>query len=187
MVLLHRAALRPGYRVLDIGCGTGTLATLIKRTHPDVEVVELTPTPRLLPAPDAKQRRRRFRSSSIRDLEMTFRTPRRASTVCSRRSFPPLAARPKGQDTACSPERPQAWRRASHARLRGPREWLERCSRPLTSLKPTFEREFREQSLEHYEGVWLCGSAESDAVRTHRLLLGLSEADRGKASCALSR
>ncbi|MFZ1141548.1 MAG: class I SAM-dependent methyltransferase [Candidatus Sulfotelmatobacter sp.] len=48
MVLLDHAALRPGYRVLDIGCGTGTLATLIKRLHPDVEVVGIDPDPKAL-------------------------------------------------------------------------------------------------------------------------------------------
>jgi len=48
MVLLDHAALRPGYRVLDIGCGTGTLATLIKRFHSDVEVVGIDPDPKAL-------------------------------------------------------------------------------------------------------------------------------------------
>lgn len=48
MVLLDHAALQPGYRVLDIGCGTGTLATLIKRIHPDVEVVGIDPDPKAL-------------------------------------------------------------------------------------------------------------------------------------------
>jgi hypothetical protein len=81
MVLLDHAALQPGYRVLDIGCGTGTLATLIKRVILMSRWLESTPTPRLLPAPDAKQRRRGFPSNSTRDLEMTFHTPRRASTV----------------------------------------------------------------------------------------------------------
>lgn len=48
MVLLDHAALRPGYRVLDIGCGTGTLATLIKSFHPGVEVVGIDPDPKAL-------------------------------------------------------------------------------------------------------------------------------------------
>lgn len=48
MVLLGHAALRPDYRVLDIGWGTGTLATLIKRFHPDVKVVGIDPDPKAL-------------------------------------------------------------------------------------------------------------------------------------------
>ena len=48
MVLLDHAALQSGYRVLDIGCGTGTRATLIKRVHPDVEVVGILPDPKAL-------------------------------------------------------------------------------------------------------------------------------------------
>ncbi len=42
-VLLNQAKLGPSQRVLDVGCGTGTLATLIKRTHPDVVVVGIDP------------------------------------------------------------------------------------------------------------------------------------------------
>ena len=46
--LLDQVALRPGQRVLDVGCGTGTLATLIKQLHPEVEVVGLDPDPKAL-------------------------------------------------------------------------------------------------------------------------------------------
>jgi ubiquinone/menaquinone biosynthesis C-methylase UbiE len=45
---LDQAALRTAHRVLDIGCGTGTLATLVKRLHPSVEVVGLDPDPNAL-------------------------------------------------------------------------------------------------------------------------------------------
>jgi ubiquinone/menaquinone biosynthesis C-methylase UbiE len=47
-VLLDQAALHAGLRVLDIGCGTGTLAVLIKRLYPDVSVVGLDPDPKAL-------------------------------------------------------------------------------------------------------------------------------------------
>src|SRR5215472_6472933 len=46
--LLDQADLRPTYRVIDIGCGTGTLAVLIKRLHPDAEVVGIDPDPKAL-------------------------------------------------------------------------------------------------------------------------------------------
>ncbi len=47
-MLLDQAALCPSHRVLDIGCGTGTLAILIKRLHPGVTVVGLDPDPKVL-------------------------------------------------------------------------------------------------------------------------------------------
>ena len=47
-VLLDQAALHAGLRVLDIGCGTGTLAVLAKRLHPDVSVAGLDPDPKAL-------------------------------------------------------------------------------------------------------------------------------------------
>jgi len=43
--LIHQANLRPGYRVLEVGCGTGTLTLMIKRLHPETEVVGLDPDP----------------------------------------------------------------------------------------------------------------------------------------------
>ncbi len=46
--LIDQAALRATHRVLDIGCGTGTLATLVKRLYRNVEVVGLDPDPKAL-------------------------------------------------------------------------------------------------------------------------------------------
>lgn len=55
--LLDQAALRAGERVLDIGCGTGTLAVLIKRRYPQVEVTGLDPDPSALERAARKARR----------------------------------------------------------------------------------------------------------------------------------
>ena len=38
-LLASQADVRPGHRVLDVGCGTGTLAILMKRRCPDAEVI----------------------------------------------------------------------------------------------------------------------------------------------------
>ena len=36
--LIAQAHIQPGQRLLDVGCGTGTLALLIQHAHPDAEV-----------------------------------------------------------------------------------------------------------------------------------------------------
>ena len=46
--LVEHADLRSGQRILEIGCGTGNLALLIKRLQPDADVVGLDPDPRAL-------------------------------------------------------------------------------------------------------------------------------------------
>lgn len=46
--LVEQARLKPGHKVLDLGCGTATLTILIKKIHPDAEVVGLDGDPRIL-------------------------------------------------------------------------------------------------------------------------------------------
>ena len=46
--LVDQAAIRPNHRVIEIGCGTGNLSILIKRLHPQAEVIGLDPDPKAL-------------------------------------------------------------------------------------------------------------------------------------------
>ena len=46
--LITQARSEAGQRVLDIGCGTGTLMLLLKKQHPAVEVIGLDPDPKAL-------------------------------------------------------------------------------------------------------------------------------------------
>jgi ubiquinone/menaquinone biosynthesis C-methylase UbiE len=66
--LLDQAAIRPAHRVLDIGCGTGTLATLIKRVHRDAEVVGLDPDPKAL----ARARRKAAQAATAIRFDQGF-------------------------------------------------------------------------------------------------------------------
>jgi ubiquinone/menaquinone biosynthesis C-methylase UbiE len=43
--LIEQAQVKSGFRVLDIGCGTGTMAVLIKKLHPEADVVGIDPDP----------------------------------------------------------------------------------------------------------------------------------------------
>ena len=55
--LADEAALESADRVLEIGCGTGNLALLVKRMRPQVEVVGLDPDPKALARAARKARR----------------------------------------------------------------------------------------------------------------------------------
>ena len=66
--LIDQAAIRPGNRILDIGCGTGTLATLVKQLHPDVDVVGLDPDPKAL----ARARRKAQRAAVSIQFDQGF-------------------------------------------------------------------------------------------------------------------
>jgi len=47
-LLIAQAAIRPGQRVLDLGCGTGTLAVMAKLAQPSAEVSGLDADPEML-------------------------------------------------------------------------------------------------------------------------------------------
>lgn len=46
--LIQQANIQPGQRVLDLGCGTATLTIMIKRSHPQSEVIGLDGDPAVL-------------------------------------------------------------------------------------------------------------------------------------------
>jgi SAM-dependent methyltransferase len=56
-VLIEQASINPGLRVLDVGCGTGSLAVLIKKSHPGAEVVGLDPDPAAIAMANRKAKR----------------------------------------------------------------------------------------------------------------------------------
>jgi ubiquinone/menaquinone biosynthesis C-methylase UbiE len=58
--LIEQAQIKPGFRVLDIGCGTGSLAVLIKRMHPESEVVGIDPDPAAISVAERKANRARL-------------------------------------------------------------------------------------------------------------------------------
>lgn len=55
--LIEQAEIRAGHRVLDLGCGTGTLAIMVKRAQPEAEVVGLDADPQMLRVASAKAAR----------------------------------------------------------------------------------------------------------------------------------
>jgi SAM-dependent methyltransferase len=55
--LLRQAQLRPGHRVLDIGCGTGSLVVLTKTLYPHVDAFGVDPDDKALARAKRKARR----------------------------------------------------------------------------------------------------------------------------------
>ena len=55
--LIKQANIQPSQRVLDLGCGTGTLVVLLKRKYPAAEIVGVDPDPKALQRAQKKVRR----------------------------------------------------------------------------------------------------------------------------------
>ncbi len=71
--LIRHANIRAGHRVLDLGCGTGTLTILIQQMYPDVQVVGLDADEKILEIARAKARK--ANAEIIFDQGMAFRLP----------------------------------------------------------------------------------------------------------------
>src|SRR5262245_1667398 len=67
-VLIEQADLQPAHRVLEIGCGTGTLLVQIKQMHPAVDVTGLDPDPKAL----ARAKRKADAASLMVHLDRGF-------------------------------------------------------------------------------------------------------------------
>src|SRR6266481_1222786 len=102
--LLEQAEMRPGQRVLDVGCGTGSLAVMIKRLRSDVDVVGLDPDPKALAR--ARQKAEREGASIRLDRGFSDKLPYPAASfdlVFSSLMFHHLPAEEKGGDAARDP------------------------------------------------------------------------------------
>ena len=53
--LIEQAQIQPGMRVMDLGCGTGTLAIMAKQAQPNAEVVGIDADPEMLKVAYAKK------------------------------------------------------------------------------------------------------------------------------------
>ena len=55
-LLLDQAAVQPGHKVLDVGCGTGTLLLMLKQREPAAEVFGVDGDPNVLKLAEQKVR-----------------------------------------------------------------------------------------------------------------------------------
>jgi ubiquinone/menaquinone biosynthesis C-methylase UbiE len=71
--LIDQAKIRSGQRVLDLGCGTGTLTIMIKQAHPDSVVIGLDGDPQILKI--ARRKAKEAHSPITFDEGMAYQLP----------------------------------------------------------------------------------------------------------------
>src|SRR5919201_3788598 len=77
--LVDQMQIQRGERILDVGCGTGTLDLLIKEKHPDADVVGLDPDADILAIARRKAERAGVEIRFRRGLPIGWPIPVRAS------------------------------------------------------------------------------------------------------------
>lgn len=71
--LIEQAQIRSGQRILDVGCGTGTLTVMIKQAHPNSEVSGLDGDPQILEI--ARYKAAQADTSITFDVGMAYQLP----------------------------------------------------------------------------------------------------------------
>jgi ubiquinone/menaquinone biosynthesis C-methylase UbiE len=71
--LIEQAGIQAGHRVLDLGCGTATLAIMVKQTIPAADVIGLDADPQMLSVARSKSARENIQIQL--DEGMTFNLP----------------------------------------------------------------------------------------------------------------
>jgi ubiquinone/menaquinone biosynthesis C-methylase UbiE len=105
--LLDRSDIRPSHRVLEVGCGTGSLLIQLKRLYPGTDVVGLDPDPKAL----ARARHKAARAAVSVHLDRGFgdELPYADASfdrLLSLPHVPPRAYRRKRRDVARDPPSP---------------------------------------------------------------------------------